>query len=454
MTGKQVKSYEARALQIGDFDLLGEQYSQESTWTGPRLLWAAWALLAITIGVVFIWSAFAPLNKGVVASGAVSTQGSRQVLQSLDGGVVKSIVVKPGEKVKRGQILLELDNTLALTEYQLVRQQYLNHLGEQAVLSAEITGSGIRWPAEFVQNPNDPDIRQVMEVQQRVLSERKGLRSAQKSVLYQQTARLNERIGGVTSQMSSLNSQQAFISEELAGIESLYKQGLAPKSRLLALQRAKADLEGRYGISTAEVGQVRQTIGENRMQSLQIDAQSREDAVTRLATVQNELLQLIDKLTNQREVLSRTTIKSPANGVILDLHVNTVGGVVRPGEPIIEVVPTDDIIVVARIKPQDVDAVHVGQLAHVKLSGLNPQTTPQLEGKVRYVSADALVEPERGTRYYEVRVAISNAEIKRLGTVGLTPGMPADVLVDGGARTALQYMLQPITAAFFGSFRD
>jgi len=454
MSGKQLASYEARALQIADFDLLGEQYAQEPTWSGSKLLWAAWALLVVTLGVIFVWSAFAPLNKGVVASGAVSTQSARQVLQSLDGGMVKSIAVKPGERVKRGQVLMELDNTLALTEYKLVRQQYLNHLGEQAVLQAEITGAEITWPDEFIQNPNDPDIIQVMTVQRKVLAERKGLRSAQKSVLSQQTARLNERIGGVQSQMSSLTSQQAFIAEELAGIEKLYKQGLAPKSRVLALQRAKADLEGRYGTSTAEVGQVRQTIGENRMQSLQIDAQSREDAVTRLATVQNELLQLIDKLTNQREVLSRTTIKSPTNGVILDLHVNTVGGVVRPGEPILEVVPTDDIIVVARIRPQDVDSVHVDQLAHVKLSGLNPQTTPQLEGRVRYVSADALVEQERGTRYYEVRVAIPNAQIKRLGKVGLTPGMPADVLVDGGARTALQYMLQPITAAFFGSFRE
>jgi HlyD family secretion protein/epimerase transport system membrane fusion protein len=451
---QQVASYESRALQLGDYDLLGERLARESDLSGDRLLQISWAILIVTVFVIFGWTAFAPLNKGVTASGAVSTQSARQIVANIDGGIVKAINIKSGDRVQAGQVLLKLDDTFADTQYQLVRQQYLDHLGEKAMLEAEITGSPIRWPAEFTTNPQDRSIQQVMAVQSKVLLERRALRGAQKSVLAQQTARLNERIGGIKSQVTSLDSQGSLIGEELTDIEALYNQGYATKSRMLALQRSRADLQGRTGSSSAEIGQVQQAIGENRMQALQIDAQSRQESVARLATVQGELIQLIDKLANQKAVLARTTLVSPVNGVILSLNVNTVGGVVRPGEPIVEVVPTDDIIVVAKVRTQDVESLRIGQGARVKLPGLNAQTTPQLDGSVRYISADALTPTEPGPRYYELRVGIPQEQLKRLGKIKLSPGMPAEVLVDGGSRTALQYMLEPLTAAFARSFRD
>ncbi len=446
--------YEARAIEAVDYKLIDARLSEDETLAGPKLLRVVWIVMGVTLFLIFGWTAFAPLNRGVTASGAISTVSARQVIQNLDGGIVQSIAVKEGETVKAGQVLMNLDDTLARTQYQIVRQQYFDHLGERAMLEAAIQGGPIIWPKEMLDLGHDPMIETVMTSQQKVLSEKRASRNAQKDVLMSQVTSLGDQANGLRAQVDSVQAQSKLIKEEADGVETLYHQGYAPKTRLLALQRNAANLAGDLGQTRSQISQANTMMAEKRLQALQTDAQGRQEDSARLSIVVNETLQLSEKMADQFQVLARTTIRSPVDGVVLARHIGTVGGVVKPGEPVLDIVPTDDILVTSRLRPQDVENVHVGMKAKIKFTGLNVQTTPQLDGHVTYLSADSLADEKTGQRFYEMRISIPRSERSKLKDVTLSPGMPAEVMADGGARTMLQYLLQPISAAFSTAFRD
>lgn len=447
-------TYESRALTSANYQLLDDHLSDSEPLAGTRLLRMVWIVMAVTIAAIFGWTALAPLNKGVNATGAVSTQSARQVIQHLDGGIIRTLNVKEGERVKAGQVLVVIDDALAKAQYNVVRQQYFDHLGERAMLEADISGAPLVWPKELLDNQADPAVKSVMMAESKVLADRRGGRAAQKAVLSQQVASLGDQVTGLNAQTQSIQSQDKLIGEEAKGVEGLYKQGFAPKTRLLELQRNQANLQGSLGSAQAQISQAHTMMGEKRMQAVQIDAQSRQESSKRLSDVITETLQLQEKMADQAQVLARTVIKSPVDGIVLERHIATVGGVIKPGEPVLDIVPTAELEVTGKLRPNDVENIKVGQKAHIKFSGLNVQTTPQLDATVSYVSADALADQKTGQRYYEVRATVTPAERKKLGDQVLTPGMPAEIMVDGGARTMLQYLIQPVEAAFSHAFRE
>lgn len=237
-------------------------------------------------------------------------------------------------------------------------------------------------------------------------------------------------------------------------MEQLYAKGYARKSQVEALRRAKAELAGSGGQTMADIGQTRQSIGEARTTFLQTVTSAREEASARAAAIDGELLQTADKLNHAKKVLSRTEVKAPVDGVVLTVHAKTIGAILGAGDPVVELVPNGAIEIVGQIRPNDVNGVHVGQKAMVKFPGLNVQTTPQLEGKISYLSADAITDQKSGVSYYELRVSLPRNARETLKGEELTPGMPAEIMLDGGARTALQYLLAPVSAAFSHAFRE
>jgi HlyD family type I secretion membrane fusion protein len=414
--------------------------------------------ISIIVGFValLVFSAFAPINRGSVASGRIDVQGQRNIIQHLDGGVVQAIYVKEGDHVEPGQLLVKLDDRSAKLGLQLLEQQARQLRIEQSMLQAERSGSAvIAWPADILADAaRNPDTAKSLATNQTLLNNRRATREAQKAVLREQNSRLQAQIVGFESQKQGLAEQARLIKLEADSLTQLYDKGLTTRTRILALQRNAADLEGSMGSVEAQVQQNKVQMGENNLRMIGIDNDMQEQNAKRLTELQTQLFELGDRISTQALVVERTAIKAPSGGIVLNRSVNSIGMVIRPGEPIVEIVPDNKLIVSVNVKPQDIERVKVGSKAIVKMSGLNVQTTPQLHGKVIYVSADALTDKDRGVSYYVARVEVPPSEIRKLGEIKLTPGMPAEVMIDAGARTVLSYLLQPISAAFGRAFTE
>jgi HlyD family type I secretion membrane fusion protein len=419
-------------------------------------------VMGVTISIIVafvalvIFAAFAPINRGSIAMGQVTVLGQRHLIQHLDGGIVHAINVKEGDRVRPGQLLVKLDDRAAKLALQLLEQQHRQLLIEQAMLQAERTGATtVAWPPDVLAAAaRDPATARSLATNQNLLLTRRAAREAQKSVLREQNTRLQAQIAGLAAQKQGLAEQARLIKLEADSLTQLYEKGLTTRTRILALQRNGADLQGSIGTTEAQIQQNRVQMGENNLRIIGVDAEMLEENAKRLAELQTQLFELSDRMASQRLVVERTNIIAPSAGVVLNRAVNSVGMVVRPGEPILEIVPDNQLIVTAQVRPQDIERVKVGANATVRMSGLNVQTTPRLEGRVVYVSADALTDEKAGMSYFQARVEVPQKELKKLGAIKLTPGMPAEVMIDAGARTVLSYLLQPVTSAFGRAFTE
>ena len=293
-----------------------------------------------------------------------------------------------------------------------------------------------------------------MQTNLTVLRSKAADRAAQKAVLNEEIGRIAAQSVGIEAQKAGLEEQARLIKVELDGIQSLYDRGLVPKTRLLALQRTAADLQGSIGSAIATIAQGKVQAGETRMRMLQIDTGMQQEDAKRLQEIQSNLFELGDRIESQKLVVARTDSRAPSAGVVLHRAVNSTGQVLRPGDPVLDIVPDNKVIISAMVKPTDIERVKVGAKAVVKLTGLNVQTTPRLHGTVIYVSADLITDKDGKPTGYEARVEVPQIERKKLGTTQLSVGMPAEVMIDAGARTALQYLLQPVTGAFGRAFRE
>jgi HlyD family secretion protein/epimerase transport system membrane fusion protein len=294
-------------------------------------------------------------------------------------------------------------------------------------------------------------------VAQRQLFRTRAVGLAQRrGILARRIAQLNDEIAGLEAQIAADDQQVALIAEEIEGLDLLYRKGLAPKTRLLALQRAKSDIEGDRAERGARIARTRQAIGETE---LQINAQStaqRDEANEELSRVQTELAEIEQRLTASRDVLTRTLIKAPTAGTVVELRFHTPGGVVRPGEPILDIVPADEeLLVDARLSPLDIDIVAPGLPAQVVLPAFKQRHMPRIEGRVRSVSADVIVDPHSGERYFEARIEVDQAQLAALEpAIELSAGMPAEVFIMTAERTVLDYLLQPLFASLGRAFRE
>jgi HlyD family type I secretion membrane fusion protein len=423
---------------------------------------AKWTLLVVALAVLalIVWAIFAPLNRGVIAPGRIDVDGQRTVVAHIDGGVVETLAVREGTRVNEGDILLVLGSRSNRLTLEILDQRILQMRIEAAALEAEAArGSAVRWPADIARLLAAPDgggeAGATARVVEQAFESRVALRESQKAVLREQRDRLDARIAGLEEQRRAIAEQSRLIKDEADGLRSLYEQGLAPKTRILALDRAAADLSGRAGSLQSEIAQARIAKGETELQILQVDARAVEQAARTLAETRGQLAEFEDRAAAQRLTIERSVLRSPVAGVVLGRQVTTPGAVVRPGEPVFEIVPSDKLVLRVQIRPTDIERVEAGMKATARFSGLAVQNSPRLPARVTYVSPDALTDRNTGLSYFNATVEVDPKVLaEKLPGVAITPGMPVEVFVDGGARTAWEYLSEPVVRAYTQSFRE
>lgn len=423
---------------------------------------AKWTLLVVALAVLalIVWAIFAPLNRGVIAPGRIDVDGQRTVVAHIDGGVVETLAVREGTRVNEGDILLVLGSRSNRLTLEILDQRILQMRIEAAALEAEAArGSAVRWPADIARLLSAPDgggeAGATARVVEQAFESRVALRESQKAVLREQRDRLDARIAGLEEQRRAIAEQSRLIKDEADGLRSLYEQGLAPKTRILALDRAAADLSGRAGSLQSEIAQARIAKGETELQILQVDARAVEQAARTLAETRGQLAEFEDRAAAQRLTIERSVLRSPVAGVVLGRQVTTPGAVVRPGEPVFEIVPSDKLVLRVQIRPTDIERVEAGMKATARFSGLAVQNSPRLPARVTYVSPDALTDRNTGLSYFNATVEVDPKVLaEKLPGVAITPGMPVEVFVDGGARTAWEYLSEPVVRAYTQSFRE
>lgn len=422
---------------------------------GPSL--TGLVLIAVFLGGFLVWGLTVPIAGGAVAPGVISPDGNRRTVQHLEGGIIAALRVRDGDKVMAGQTLVTLESLQARTVFNALLHQYHTLMAMQARLNAEAAGKAeVVFPAETRVALSDPELRGIVEAQRSIFLTRRTAHQSRLHVLHQRIEQSNEQITGLEAQVASATAQLALIAEELKGKEALLRLGLVPKPEVLRLQRAQAEIQGRRGEFIAAISRTRQVIGEAEMEMLSLQADRLDKVAEQLDRVRGELAGVTERLQASRDVLTRTAVTAPIGGTIVNLRFKTVEGVVRPGEPIVDIVPDGETLLIdARVAPIDVDAVSVGLAAQVRLTAFSSRGLPQIGGVVRSVSADSLVEPGTNQPYYLARVEVDRAELEHLSSlVELVPGMPAEVLIVRKERTMVEYLFEPFRDAFRRSFRE
>jgi len=422
---------------------------------GAPLAAGAFLLIAFFAGFGG-WAALAPLSSATVAEGVIRVETHRKTVQHLEGGIVREILVNEGDKVTAGQVLMRLDKTQSGTTVSVLQDQQDALLALQARLEAERDGlDAIQFPPELLARQSDPKVATVVGGQQKIFDTRRQSLRAQLGILSQRVEQLGSEIAGHKAQLVSANEQIQLTQEEIATVTDLLNRGLERKPRLLALQRQQSYLEGSRGEQLGAIAKAQQEIGEAKLQSADLLDKRSSEIALELRDTQSRLLENRQKLGAAVDVDNRMEVVAPVSGQVVDLKVHTLGGVVRPGDALLDIVPqSDELVVEARVRPVDIDAVHAGQSAQVALTAYKQRTTPRLDGRLATVSADALIDESRHISYYSAEIHIDSSELAKLNGVQLYPGMPAEVMIVTGERTLLQYFIQPVIDSFHRAFRE
>ncbi len=415
-------------------------------------------LMFILFGIVGLWAAVVPLSAGAIAQGKVMSESNRKEIQHLEGGIIKEILVKDGDVVKSGQVLVKLDSTNAKARSEQVLGQYLAAKATESRLIAERDSKdSITFPAEYIQQEaTNAKVKEALETQRNLFATRRSALEGQISVLNQKAAQSGEEMRGLREQIAAANTQIGLLSQEITTVQGLLATGNALKPRLLNLQRQQADLMGQRGNAQAMVSRASQVASEAKISIINAKNKFMNQVAAELKETQVQLSNLEEQARASTDVARRVEVTAPLAGTVTGLNVHTVGGVVQPGAVLLSLVPADDrMIVEARINPQDIDAVHAGLIAQVRLTAFKSRYLRPIEGKVITVSADRVDDPTSNTSYFVARVEIPQAELAALGKdIKLTSGMPADVLIVTGTRTMLSYIVRPIRESFGHAFHD
>lgn len=411
---------------------------------------------ALVIAAIFLgfgaWAAVAPLASGVIAHGQVTVDSQRKLIQAPETGIVRRIHIRDGDNVAAGDVLVTLDRTQPAAEYAIVQSAYDQAVAEEARLNAELNNlSDVKKPASFVGRPETDEI---FDGQVDLFRKRVDARTGEREILLQRNGQLQGLTTGLNSQIAGKKDQLRILDQELEGLEQLLQEGLTTRQRVFALKREKARLEGEIGEHVADLSRAETARGETDLQILQVERTQLEESSTALSDVRTRLINFGERLAAVRQTLDQTEIRAPIEGVVVGLNIHTEGGVVGKGETVLEIVPTKDrLIVEAKVRPQDIDVVAVGQQADIRFTAFNQRTTPVLKGRLDYLSADSLVDPATNQRYFLARVSVVEAE-PPFKDLSISPGMPAEVIIKSGELTPLAYLLRPLTNSFARAWRE
>jgi HlyD family type I secretion membrane fusion protein len=422
-----------------------------------RLLLSALLIILFFFAGLGTWAALAPLESAALAPAKVTVAGNRRTVQHLEGGIVSKIRVKEGARVEPGELLLMLDETQARATLEQLRGRRYNLLAREARLLAERAGSTaeIRFPDVLVELSHEERVANAVAGERAIYRARIDYVAGRERILNQRVLQLREEIQGLRAQVDAETIQLELIRDEKAAIQTLFDQGQIDKPRLLASKRAEAGLVGSRGEHRALISQAEQRIGESELEIIDLQNRLFNEVVADLKETQAELTDLSQRLKAAEDLLARTEIRAPVGGTVVALQVHTVGGVITPGQKILDIVPEEDRLELeARVDPTDIDVVHAGLSAQVVLTAYEQRTTPTLAGTVSRVSADSFSDENSGHTYFLARVTVEPAELERAKGIDLYPGMPADVMIRTGSQTALDYLLRPLLQSLNRAFRE
>jgi HlyD family secretion protein len=414
------------------------------------------AMIALFGGTIGLWAATSTLSGAVVAGGQFVVDTSVKKVQHSTGGIVGELKVKEGDRVSQGDLLVRLDETVTRANLQVVAKQLDEYLGRQARLEAERDGAAeVVMPVEFANRLGDPAVQKIMSSERTLFTARRASREAQKDQLKKRITQSQDEIRGLKAQQQAKAREAELIVDELKGVRDLYQKNLVPITRLNALERDAASIEGQRGQLIAAVAQAESRIAETEFQIIQIDEQMLAEAVQELREIQGKVAEYTERRVAAEDQLKRIDIRSPSDGFVHQLSVHTIGGVISPAEPVMNIVPINDRLELeARVLPNEIDQVKIGQKATVRVHAANARNTPELHGKVSRISADVTKDQQTGMTFYTIRVDLPQDEIKKLKNLQLIAGMQAEVFVEVNERTPLQYFFKPMQEQIARAFRE
>ncbi len=414
------------------------------------------SMIALFGGTIGLWAATSTLSGAVIAGGQFVVDTSVKKIQHSTGGIVGELKVKEGDRVSQGDLLVRLDETVTRANMQVVSKQLDEYIGRQARLEAERDGtSEVQMPSEFASRLNDPAVQKIMSSERTLFTARRASRDAQKDQLRKRITQSRDEITGLKAQQQAKTREAELIVDELKGVRDLYQKNLVPITRLNALERDAASIEGQRGQLIAAVAQAESRIAETEFQIIQIDEQMRAEAMQELREIQAKVAEYTERRVAAEDQLKRIDIRAPSDGYVHQLNVHTIGGVISPAEPVMNIVPVNDKLELeARVLPNEIDQVKIGQKATVRVHAANARHTPELHGKVSRISADVSKDQQTGMTFYTVRVDLPQDEIKKLENVQLIAGMQAEVFVEVNERTPLQYFFKPMQEQIARAFRE
>lgn len=416
-------------------------------------------IVVVFVGGFGVWSAVAPLASAAIAQGVVSPEGSRKTVQHLEGGIIKEFRALEGNRVHEGDVLIVLDKTQASANYLALWAQRLRLVAMKLRIEALQRGAStfdLAAEPQFKDAMSDPDFSRFVANEIQIFETRRRTLDQQSQIYDQQIEQLREEVKGLDAQITSVRSQLEFIEDELKDTRWLLEQGLARKPRVLELERTKAGLVGQDGNLVSSVAKAKQKVEEIKLTKVDLTNKFFNEHNDLLTKTNSDLAQVEERLSAARDVLARTEIIAPITGIVVNTRFKTMAGVIRPGEPILDIVPTEeDLVIEARISPNDIDAVKPGQVAQVHLTPFHTRYTNLLHGTLRDISADTLTDDKTGTRYYRAFIVVDHDAVKELGeNIQLSAGMPAEIYIRTGEHSLFTYMVEPFTRSLRRSFRE
>jgi len=412
-------------------------------------------VVGLVAGGVGGWAAMADISGAVIAPGVLVVDSHVKKVQHATGGIVGELHVRNGDRVKAGDVLLRLDDTLTRANLAIVTKSLTELSARKARLEAERDGAdAVITPASLAAHARDEQVAHVIAGEQRLFDLRRASRTGQKAQLEQRVEQLNQEIEGLAAQSVAKGREIELIETELDGARKLWKQNLMPITKMTHLEREATRVGGEKGSLIAAIARAKARIAETELEIIQIDRDLASEVARELREIDAKIGEFIERKVAAEDQLKRTDIRAPQAGVVHQSIAHTVGGVINAGESVMLIVPkADNLTVESKVAPADIDQLRLGQTAMLRFSAFNQRTTPEIAGAVSRISADVSTDPKTGASFYTVRVAMVADEVGRLGDMALVPGMPVEVFIKTGDRRVLSYLIKPLTDQMNRAFR-
>ena len=414
------------------------------------------AIVVVLAGGLGGWASTAEISGALIAPGQIVVESNVKKVQHPTGGVVGEVLARDGDLVKAGDVVVRLDDTITKASLAIVTKNLDGLWARAARLQAEQQGiDKVVFPPQLLERASDPDVKNIIASETKLFEVRVNGRSGQKAQLHERITQLNEEISGLTAQEKAKDQEISLVEKELVGVRDLYDKHLVQMTRLTTLERDAARLNGERAQFIASRAQAKGKITETELQIIQVDKDMVSDVSKDLRETNDKIGEFVERKVTAEDQLKRTDIRAPQDGMVLQSTVHTVGGVITAGDAIMMIVPqSDDLQVEAKVNPQDIDKLQIGQKTLLRLSAFNQRTTPELNGVVTRVSPDVTTDQRTGQSYYTIRVSMPPQEVARLGDVRLIPGMPVEAFVQTGDRTMLSYLIKPLSDQLMRAFRE